>query len=243
MFSFSYHDIWKVSTVPKVSRWIDLVVVVPKVFLIVFLNVFFVWPWEWRPYQKHLCLYFFNCLLTFVLVPKVSGFWYLEDSDFAFTSVFAVCQIGIIVILQVRIFGGPDIYVREGSSLQLECVISQTIVSPKVSPNPRSHLESFKQKYWYLSRIFYSIYRYHHPNWQSQISVCCVGVQWGSGPWQQFHQGGFTSDWLHVSCHVECFLALTFLCSERTLTLPQMVTLVCICISFNVYAKFKFIYV
>ena len=32
---------------------------------------------------------------------------------------------------QVRIFGGPDIYVREFSSLQLECVISATIVSPK----------------------------------------------------------------------------------------------------------------
>ena len=39
-FVFSYHDIWKVSTVPKVSRWIDLVVVVPKVFLIVFMFVF-----------------------------------------------------------------------------------------------------------------------------------------------------------------------------------------------------------
>ena len=31
----------------------------------------------------------------------------------------------------MRIFGGPDIYVREHSSLQLECVISATIVSPK----------------------------------------------------------------------------------------------------------------
>ena len=76
-------------------------------------------------------------------MPKVSGFRYLEDSDFAFTSVFAVCQIGIIVILlQVRIFGGPDIYVREGSSLQLECVISQTIVSPKVSPNPSGKFQT-----------------------------------------------------------------------------------------------------
>ena len=37
----------------------------------------------------------------------------------------------INILFQVRIFGGPDIYVREGSSLQLECVISQTIVSPK----------------------------------------------------------------------------------------------------------------
>ena len=77
-------------------------------------------------------------------MPKVSGFRYLEDSDFAFTSVFAVCQIVIIVILllQVRIFGGPDIYVREGSSLQLECVISQTIVSPKVSPNPSGKFQT-----------------------------------------------------------------------------------------------------
>ena len=33
--------------------------------------------------------------------------------------------------LKVRIFGGPDIYVKEHSSLQLECVISATIVSPK----------------------------------------------------------------------------------------------------------------
>ena len=31
----------------------------------------------------------------------------------------------------MRIFGGPDIYVKEHSSLQLECVISATIVSPK----------------------------------------------------------------------------------------------------------------
>ena len=37
----------------------------------------------------------------------------------------------INILFQFRIFGGPDIYVREGSSLQLECVISQTIVSPK----------------------------------------------------------------------------------------------------------------
>jgi len=37
----------------------------------------------------------------------------------------------VVVVPKVRIFGGPDIYVREGSSLQLECVISQTIVSPK----------------------------------------------------------------------------------------------------------------
>ena len=33
--------------------------------------------------------------------------------------------------MKVRIFGGPDIYVKEHSSLQLECVISATIVSPK----------------------------------------------------------------------------------------------------------------
>lgn len=37
----------------------------------------------------------------------------------------------VVVVPKVRIFGGPDIYVREGSSLELECVISQTIVSPK----------------------------------------------------------------------------------------------------------------
>ena len=47
------------------------------------------------------------------------------------------CDI-FVVAIQVRIFGGPDIYVREGSSLQLECVISQTIVSPKVSPYLKS---------------------------------------------------------------------------------------------------------
>ena len=50
--------------------------------------------------------------------------YYIYDID---------CDI-FVVLIQVRIFGGPDIYVREGSSLQLECVISQTIVSPKVSP-------------------------------------------------------------------------------------------------------------
>jgi len=37
----------------------------------------------------------------------------------------------VVVVPKVRIFGGPDIYVREGSALQLECVISQTIVSPR----------------------------------------------------------------------------------------------------------------
>ena len=37
----------------------------------------------------------------------------------------------IKILFQVRIFGGPDIYVREGSFLELECVISRTIVSPK----------------------------------------------------------------------------------------------------------------
>ena len=37
----------------------------------------------------------------------------------------------INILFQVKIFGGPNIYDREGSSLQLECVISQTIVSPK----------------------------------------------------------------------------------------------------------------
>jgi len=37
----------------------------------------------------------------------------------------------VVVVPKVRIFGGPDIYVREGSTLELECVISQTIVSPK----------------------------------------------------------------------------------------------------------------
>ena len=31
----------------------------------------------------------------------------------------------------MRIFGGPDIYVREHSGLQLECVITATIVSPR----------------------------------------------------------------------------------------------------------------
>jgi len=37
----------------------------------------------------------------------------------------------VVVVPKVRIFGGPDIYVKEHSSLQLECVISATIVSPK----------------------------------------------------------------------------------------------------------------
>ena len=54
--------------------------------------------------------------------------YYIYDID---------CDI-FVVAIQVRIFGGPDIYVREGSSLQLECVISQTIVSPKVSPYLKS---------------------------------------------------------------------------------------------------------
>ena len=70
----------QVSTVPKISRWIDLVVVVPKV-----------------PYHEN----------EEIIHPE-------RKNPF-----------------QVRIFGGPDIYVREGSSLELECVISQTIVSPK----------------------------------------------------------------------------------------------------------------
>lgn len=69
----------QVSTVPKMSREVELVVVVPKVGLLNQLS---------RP----------------------------ED---------------IPALPQVRIFGGPDIYVREFSSLQLECVISATIVSPK----------------------------------------------------------------------------------------------------------------
>jgi hypothetical protein len=34
-------------------------------------------------------------------------------------------------ILQVRIFGGPAIYVKEGSSVQLECVVSQAVNTPK----------------------------------------------------------------------------------------------------------------
>ena len=40
-------------------------------------------------------------------------------------------RIYLIFCAKVRIFGGPDIYVKEHSSLQLECVISATIVSPK----------------------------------------------------------------------------------------------------------------
>ena len=68
----------QVSTVPKISRWIDLVVVVPKV------------------------------------TNENKEIFNLKKKK-----------------IQVRIFGGPDIYVREGSSLELECVISQTIVSPK----------------------------------------------------------------------------------------------------------------
>ena len=67
----------QVSTVPKLSRRLDLVVIVPKVIVILIFNI--------------IILYYY----------------------------------------QVRIFGGPDIYVREHSSLQLECVISATIVSPK----------------------------------------------------------------------------------------------------------------
>ena len=68
----------QVSTVPKMSRQVELVVVVPKV-----------------------C---FTC------------------------NTFNILHIHL---LQVRIFGGPDIYVREFSTLHLECVISATIVSPK----------------------------------------------------------------------------------------------------------------
>ena len=52
-----------------------------------------------------------------VVVPKVSWTIFL--------------RINLIFCVQVRIFGGPDIYVKEHSSLQLECVISATIVSPK----------------------------------------------------------------------------------------------------------------
>ena len=37
----------------------------------------------------------------------------------------------VVVVPKVRIFGGPDIYVREFSTLHLECVITATIVSPK----------------------------------------------------------------------------------------------------------------
>merc|ERR1711953_370099 len=37
----------------------------------------------------------------------------------------------VVVVPKVGIFGGPDIYVREFSTLHLECVISATIVSPK----------------------------------------------------------------------------------------------------------------
>ncbi len=35
------------------------------------------------------------------------------------------------MLLQVRIFGGPAIYVKEGSSVQLECVVSQAVNTPK----------------------------------------------------------------------------------------------------------------
>ena len=70
----------QVSTVPKMSRKVELVVVVPKVGPLSHL-------------MSH-CYYFSH-------------------------------------FLQVRIFGGPDIYVREFSTLHLECVISATIVSPK----------------------------------------------------------------------------------------------------------------
>ncbi len=31
----------------------------------------------------------------------------------------------------MRIFGGPAIYVKEGSSVQLECVVSQAVNTPK----------------------------------------------------------------------------------------------------------------
>ncbi len=37
----------------------------------------------------------------------------------------------IWILLQVRIFGGPAIYVKEGSSVQLECVVSQAVNTPK----------------------------------------------------------------------------------------------------------------
>ena len=42
-------------------------------------------------------------------------------------------RIWVIVgyVLQVRIFGGPAIYVKEGSSVQLECVVSQAVNTPK----------------------------------------------------------------------------------------------------------------
>ena len=56
---------YKVSTVPKVSRWIDLVVVVPKVSMFVFLIVF-------------VSVFVFLFILTLRMVPEVSGFKYLD---------------------------------------------------------------------------------------------------------------------------------------------------------------------
>ena len=40
-------------------------------------------------------------------------------------------NIGFGLLLEVRIFGGPAIYVKEGSSVQLECVVSQAVNTPK----------------------------------------------------------------------------------------------------------------
>jgi len=37
----------------------------------------------------------------------------------------------IVVVPKVRIFGSPTIYVEEGSSVQLECVVSQAVEIPK----------------------------------------------------------------------------------------------------------------
>lgn len=37
----------------------------------------------------------------------------------------------VVVVPKVRIFGGPAIYVREDSSVQLECVVSQAVNTPK----------------------------------------------------------------------------------------------------------------
>ena len=80
---------WKVSTVPKVSRWIDLVVVVPKVSMLLLLC-------EFLSFFLSFCI----CILLFSCVKGIRVQIYLDDSDFAFLhkSVFAVRQIIVILL-------------------------------------------------------------------------------------------------------------------------------------------------
>ena len=74
---------------PKVSRWIDLVVVVPKVAMLLLLC-------EFLSFFLSFCI----CILLFSSVKGIRVQIYLDDSDFAFLhkSVFAVRQIIVILL-------------------------------------------------------------------------------------------------------------------------------------------------